>query len=273
IGRDRPIDVMVPPVPISATFGFPEVELPIALLPSESCLRLKYGPAHSPYTRSPMTALSVKPTDLNYSPLRDAMTRLVDEQIIPCASWALLQGRDLVDVQCVGWADIEGRTALREDHIFRIFSNTKLVTSICALQLVEAGKLGLDDPVARYLPMLQDLPVLLPGARSIHETEPQRNPITIRHLLSHSAGFTLGLFDTGTPLFDAYTERGIRSPEKTAQQMIDQLAQIPLLFQPGTELRSIVNAVNEIGASPTAMISILEALQRAGALRAELIVI
>ena len=181
-----------------------------------------------------MTALSVKPTDLNYSPLRDAMTRLVDEQIIPCASWALLQGRDLVDVQCVGWADIEGRTALREDHIFRIFSNTKLVTSICALQLVEAGKLGLDDPVARYLPMLQDLPVLLPGARSIHETEPQRNPITIRHLLSHSAGFTLGLFDTGTPLFDAYTERGIRSPEKTAQQMIDQLAQIPLLFQPGT---------------------------------------
>lgn len=181
-----------------------------------------------------MPDLSLKPSTLDTSPLRNAVRQMVDEQIIPGASWALLQGRELVDVQCVGWADIEARTALRTDHIFRIFSNTKLVSSVCALQLIEAGKLGLDDPVARYLPQVQNLQVLRAGASSIEQTEAQRNPITIRHLLTHSAGFTLGLFDNGSPLYAAYTAYGVRSAEKTLEQMIDVLVKIPLMFQPGT---------------------------------------
>jgi CubicO group peptidase (beta-lactamase class C family) len=181
-----------------------------------------------------MPDLSIKPSNLDTSPLRNATRQMVDEQIIPGASWALLQGRDLLDVGCVGWADRESRIELRPDHIFRIFSNTKLVTSICALQLIEAGRLGLDDPVARYLPQVQNLQVLRAGATRIEDTEPQRNPITIRHLLTHSAGFTLGLFDNGSPLFAAYTAHGVRSPEKTLAQMIDVLVKIPLMFQPGT---------------------------------------
>jgi len=181
-----------------------------------------------------MPDLSLKPNTLDTSPLRNAVRKMVDEQIIPGASWALLQGRELVDVQCVGWADIEARTALRTDHIFRIFSNTKLVSSVCALQLIESGKLGLDDPVARYLPQVQNLQVLRAGASSIEQTEAQRNPITIRHLLTHSAGFTLGLFDNGSPLYAAYTAYGVRSAEKTLEQMIDVLVKIPLMFQPGT---------------------------------------
>ena len=66
---------------------------------------------------------------------------------------------------------------------------------------------------------------------------------------------------------------GETTPIQNAEITVSEDNKKMVLFQPGTELRSIVNAVNEIGASPTAMISILEALQRAGALRAELIVI
>ncbi|MEK9777431.1 MAG: serine hydrolase domain-containing protein, partial [Quisquiliibacterium sp.] len=137
--------------------------------------------------------LSAGFTRVDSAPLIDAMQQLVDQQVIPGASWALLQGRETVDLQCLGWADREAGLELRTDHIFRVFSNTKLVTSVCALQLIEAGKLGLDDPVAGYLPQVQNLQVLRPGATSVEDTEPQRNPISIRHLLTHTSGLRPGL--------------------------------------------------------------------------------
>ena len=64
-----------------------------------------------------------------------AMRRYVDGNLLSGVSSAVLVGRALVDVNCVGWADKEARTPLRVDHIFRIFSNTKLVTSCAALLL------------------------------------------------------------------------------------------------------------------------------------------
>lgn len=57
------------------------------------------------------------------------MQRYVDQEILPGVSWAVLCGNDVVDQQCVGFADREARTALRTDHIFRAYSNTKIVVS------------------------------------------------------------------------------------------------------------------------------------------------
>ena len=68
-------------------------------------------------------------------------------------------GRDLVDVNCVGWADKEAQTPLRTDHIFRVFSNTKLITSTAALLLFEEGRLRLDDPIETFVPVLM-FPIL-----------------------------------------------------------------------------------------------------------------
>jgi CubicO group peptidase (beta-lactamase class C family) len=107
-------------------------------------------------------------------------------------SWAVLSGRDLIDVNCVGWADREAQTPLRADHIFRAFSNTKLVTSCAALLLYEEGKLGLDDPIERFIPQLGNRKVLRPDATSLDDTEPAKNAITIRQLLSHSSGLSYG---------------------------------------------------------------------------------
>ena len=143
-------------------------------------------------------------------------------------------GRDLVDVNCVGWADKEAQTPLRTDHIFRVFSNTKLVTSCAALLLFEEGKLGLDDPIEKFIPQLGNRKVLRPGATSLDDTEPAKSSITIRQLLSHSSGLSYGFFDPGTVIFKALNERGVHNPMTTLADMVDVLADLPLIYQPGT---------------------------------------
>lgn len=163
-----------------------------------------------------------------------ALRRYVDADLLAGVSSAVLVGRDLVDVHCTGWADREAKVELREDHLFRVFSNTKLVTSIAVLLLHEEGRIGLDDAVERFLPQLAQRRVLKPGAASINDTEPARGPITIRHLMSHSAGLSYGLLDPGTTIFQAYTERKILGPSTTLAEMVDALAGLPLVFHPGT---------------------------------------
>ena len=149
-------------------------------------------------------------------------------------SSAVLVGRDLVDVNCIGWADKEAQIPLRVDHIFRVFSNTKLVTSCAALLLFEEGRFQLDDPIERFIPQLGNRQVLRPGATSLDETEPARGSITIRQLMSHSSGLSYGLFDPGTVIFKAYQERKVLNPATPLADMIDALADLPLVYHPGT---------------------------------------
>ena len=181
-----------------------------------------------------MHDLTVSTTSHDFGPVRDAMQSYVDRELLSGVSWAVLQGRDLIDVSCVGWADREAKTVLTTDHLFRAFSNTKLVTSCAVLLLLEAGKLKLDDPIERYMPQLANRRVLKPGATTLTDTEPANSSITIRHLLSHSAGLSYGLFDPGTLIFSAYSERKVFGPTLTLAEMVDALADLPLLFHPGT---------------------------------------
>jgi CubicO group peptidase (beta-lactamase class C family) len=170
----------------------------------------------------------------DFRPAHTAMQRLVDGNVLPGVSSAVLIGRDLVDVKCIGWADKETQTPLRVDHIFRVFSNTKLVTSCAALLLFEEGRFQLDDPIERFIPQLANRRVLLPNATALDQTEPAKGPITIRHLLSHSSGLSYGVFDPGTMIFNAYNERKVLNPATTLAEMIDALAGLPLIFHPGT---------------------------------------
>ena len=180
--------------------------------------------------------LDIKKTTSGYDfkPAHAAMRRYVDGNLVSGVSSAVLVGRDLVDVNCVGWADKEAQTHLRVDHIFRAFSNTKLVTSCAALLLFEEGRFALDDPIERFIPQLGNRRVLRPDATSLDDTEPAERSITIRHLLSHSAGLSYGLFDPGTTIFKAYNERKVLDPATTLAEMVDTLADLPLIYQPGT---------------------------------------
>jgi CubicO group peptidase (beta-lactamase class C family) len=171
---------------------------------------------------------------LTFSPLHDAMQNFVEQDFLSGVSSAVLHGQELLDLRCAGWADREARVQLRQDHLFRIFSNTKLITSCAVLQLIEQGALSLDDPVERFIPSLGQRQVLRPDAKHLQDTTAAQGSITIRHLLTHTSGLTSGLFEPTSLLYQAYQERGVRNPNWTLAEMTEALASLPLAFEPGT---------------------------------------
>ena len=181
-----------------------------------------------------MEDLTVTPPAHHFLPLRRAMQRYVDQHLLAGVSYAVLHDQDVLDTCCLGWSDREGGIPLRADHIVRAMSNTKLVTTVAVMQLLEAGTFDLDDAIDRFIPQLANLQVLKAGATRLDDTEPARNPITIRHLLSHRSGLGYGLLDPGTLLFQAYNARRVLNPRQPLADMMDTLAGLPLLFQPGT---------------------------------------
>src|ERR1700751_24334 len=181
-----------------------------------------------------MEDMKVTATGCDFRPAHAAMQRYVDGNLLSGFSSAVLVGRDLVDVKCLGWADKEAQIPLRVDHIFRVFSNAKLITSCAALLLFEEGHFQLDDPNERFIPQLANRRVLRPDATSLDQPEPAVRPITIHHLMSHSSGLSYGLLDPGTLIFNAYNARKVVNPATTLAQMMDVLHDLPLGFHPGT---------------------------------------
>ncbi|SHL60521.1 CubicO group peptidase, beta-lactamase class C family [Bradyrhizobium lablabi] len=181
-----------------------------------------------------MEDMKVTASGYDFGAAHAAMRRYVDANVLSGVSTAVLVGRDLVDVNCVGWADKEAQTPLRVDHIFRVFSNTKLITSCATLLLFEEGRFQLDDPIERFIPQLANRRVLRPGASSLSDTEPAERPITIRHLLSHRAGLSYGFLDPEATISKAYNERKVLNPATTLAEMMDVLADLPLTYHPGT---------------------------------------
>jgi CubicO group peptidase (beta-lactamase class C family) len=170
----------------------------------------------------------------SFADVRAAMQRYVDQEIVAGVSWTVLRGRDVADQQCVGFADREAKAALRPDHIFRAFSNTKIFVTCAIMMLVEQGRVGLDDRIEEFLPQLANRKVLKADAKRLADVEPAKSPITIRQLLTHTAGLSYGLFDPGSVIFKAYSEAQILSPLTPLTGLIDRLAGLPLIYHPGT---------------------------------------
>ncbi|WP_206858382.1 serine hydrolase domain-containing protein [Lysobacter changpingensis] len=132
-----------------------------------------------------------------------------------------------------GHADLGSNRPMRPDAIFRVYSMTKPLTSVAALMLVEEGRLGLDDPVARHLPEFAGMKRFAGGtARSPERVEPTR-PITIRHLLTHTAGFATGGNGEAVRLLDEQHPQDA----PTLAEFARRVARAPLADDPGTRFR------------------------------------
>ena len=171
----------------------------------------------------------------DFDALHAAMRAQVDQQFLPGLSTVLLRGREVVDRFFYGQADREAGVALREDHIFRLFSSTKLVTACAVMLLVEDGRIRLDDRVDIYIPDLGARQVLRSGAQHIDDTEPAQSPITLQHLMTHTSGLSYGVFDPGSLQFQAYNKAGVLNPTQDLAGMMKALALLPLSFHPGTQ--------------------------------------
>jgi CubicO group peptidase (beta-lactamase class C family) len=138
----------------------------------------------------------------------------------------------LVALETLGSRDLERKLPMEPDTAFRIYSQTRAITATATLSLVEQGKLGLADPVAKYIPEIGAMRVLRAGSTT--ETEPQREPMSVRHLFTYTAG--LGYAPDWPKHFGADAGK-ILPLEGTTADGIRNLARLPLLSQPGATWR------------------------------------
>lgn len=146
----------------------------------------------------------------------------------------LVQRRDnIVQLGSYGKMDIEAGRAMETDALFRIYSMTKPITSVAILLLVEAGKLSLNDPVAKYIPAFKQTKVYAGmdgGAMTLTAQQPE---MTVYHLLTHTAGLSYGFFES--PVDEQYRRvmPALFERNQPLSTVIEQIAELPLLCQPG----------------------------------------
>ncbi len=160
--------------------------------------------------------------------------RYVEPGKIPGSIALVARHGQVCYLDVAGWRDVERGTPMTTDTIVRIYSMSKPVTSVALMTLYERGLFSLDDPVHRYIPQWRKLRVRKAGAHPLFLTEPCDRPMTIRDLLMHTSGLTYD-FMNASNVDAAYREMSVGLPRRgyTLQQMIDQLAQLPLEFSPG----------------------------------------
>lgn len=164
--------------------------------------------------------------------LDQAMQAEIDAGHYAAISVMIARHGRLVKSHNYGYQSLESRAPLREDAIFRIASMTKPIIAVAMMTLYEEGKWQLDDPITRFIPEFSDLKVLKDG-----RLVPLERPMTLRHVMSTSAGFAFGipLGSTNPAVDELYASAGLWNG--TNDEMIAKLAKLPLEAQPGTLFR------------------------------------
>jgi CubicO group peptidase (beta-lactamase class C family) len=149
--------------------------------------------------------------------------------------YAIARRGQLVVLKAHGLRDLENGAPMTVDSVFRIYSQTRTITSVAMLTLVERGELRLDDRVASYLPQVGTMRVIKRVSDgAVVETEPQKPAMTVRHLLQYSAG--LGYAPDWPPGL-GIKQREILDLDADLATMVDKLTRYPLLEQPGSKWR------------------------------------
>ena len=136
-----------------------------------------------------------------------------------------------------GVRDVESGRPMTADTIFRIYSMSKAVTSVAAMLLVEDGKLGLDDPVSKYIPGFADVKVGVEqrdeSGKPVLVLEPANRPITVKDLLRHTSGLTYGFYGDGA-VRKRYANSDLFDGDFDNAAFAERIARLPLAEQPGT---------------------------------------
>jgi CubicO group peptidase (beta-lactamase class C family) len=192
-------------------------------------------PARAPVSRL-VTPQSVGLSSARLERLHRGMQGFVDRREAAGIVTLLARNGKVADVHAAGFQDMESRTTMRTDTIFRIASMTKPVTSVAVMMLYEEGKLLLTDPVSKFIPAFKGQRVLATGPDAPAAPVPARRDSNIRELLSHRSGLTYG-FLNGGPVGQGYRKNGVpdglATTSLTLAEAMDKLAAEPLVSQPG----------------------------------------
>ena len=151
--------------------------------------------------------------------LQRTMRALVDDAKLAGVTTLVARHGKVVYLDAYGVQDLATKRPVTKDTIFRLASMTKPVVGVAMMMLWEEGKWTLDDPVAKHIPEFAGLKVATPNG-----AVPQARPMTMRQLMSHTAGFDVTA---------GYAKAGLRDSD--LQGMINKLARLPLSTQPGTD--------------------------------------
>jgi len=204
--------------------------------PLASAQRVADKSASAPASSSALA----KPESVGFSSQRlDRLHAAIQQEIDQKKSMAgavtlLARHGKVIDLKAYGKKDLASGAPMTTDTIFRIFSMTKVVTGAAMMILYEQGKWHPQDPISQYIPEFAHLKVFKSvDASGKMILEDPVHPPTMHELMTHTAGFTYGLFGD-SPVDKAYQASGVMA-SKNLQEMIDKLSKIPLLYQPGTK--------------------------------------
>jgi CubicO group peptidase (beta-lactamase class C family) len=162
-----------------------------------------------------------------------AMTQLLEGGKFAGISVTVARDGKIAYQREFGYADLETKTPLKPDAIYRIYSMSKPITGVAVMMLVEEGRIVLDDPVSKYIPCYKDLQVFAsetPGGMTSVKAERE---MTIRDLLRHTSGLTYG--GTSNAVARAYSAEHVMDPDRTLAESAEAVCRVPLLYQPGTK--------------------------------------
>jgi CubicO group peptidase (beta-lactamase class C family) len=162
------------------------------------------------------------------------MNSLIEQHRLAGVVTLVARHGKIVEFEASGKRDIAANLPMQKDSIFRIYSMSKPVTGVAMMLLFEEGKWQLNDPVAKYVPEFAGLKVYGTDAKGNVELKEQTHPMTMRELMSHTAGFTYGFF-SHTPVDKLQLEADVLDINVPLDEMIKRVAKLPLNTQPGSE--------------------------------------
>lgn len=185
---------------------------------------------------------SVDPSEVGFDPARLAriethFSKYVESGKLPGVHIAVTRGGKLAYETKIGHADVEAKKPIADDTIYRIYSMTKPICAVAAMILWEEGLFELHDQVKWFIPSFANQKVFRSGTLTAPRFEPVSEPMEMWHLFSHTAGMTYG-FVYANPVDQMYRNAGFEwgTPQgKNLAEVIDILAELPLMFQPGAE--------------------------------------
>lgn len=148
----------------------------------------------------------------------------------PGAVSMIVRNGRIVDWRAFGRRDVEAGLPMEKDTIFLVYSMTKPVTSVAVMMLVEEGKLSLSDRVDQFIPEFKDLKVYKGGTPERPDLAPPERPMTVKHLLTHTAGFTYGW---GNDNVSEIYRKARPLEAASLKEFIGRAAKLPLIASPG----------------------------------------
>lgn len=179
------------------------------------------------------------PASLGLDPARlDYIDTFINETYLQTGrytgfSFLVSRGGKIAKLSTLGHMDAEAGRPMTEDTLVRIYSMSKPITSVALLQLYEKGRFRLDDPVSKFIPSWANLRVWADGNTTKYTTKAPERQMTVRDLLTHTSGLTYSWMGQH-PVDALYRRSGVDDGHKL-EAYVEILAELPLLFSPGTK--------------------------------------